>query len=249
MGTSTSSRGPRGNDPLVPPWAATDGKGPGPKPDPNRFQSFRTNLGRFVANGDTRYLKRALQRYTSRATAGAETGARRFGAMAAAGGQLIEVLSELRRDNPQVAFALRQLTGKATDFAIETIVESLVPENGDADRVRVALHDALSECLEGQIDFDPANVTDDMLVSLILKYTESCIFEQIVLDSKDAFAKADPSKTEFAERELRALVQAATELHMRPLLLTGASLTKAQLEQVQLQAIRDIWTEWMGWNS
>jgi hypothetical protein len=250
MGTSTSSRGPRRDSPLVPPWADTDGKGPGPKPDPNRFQGFRTSLGKFVSSGDTDYLNKALQRYSSTATGGAETGARRFGAMTSVGGELIQIIEGLRRDAVKIPLSLRQLVGKSTQIAIEAIVEALVPENGDADRIRAALNDALSECLEGLEEFDPSQIVDEMLVSLLLTYVENCIFEQIVMDSRDAFAKAsDPAKAEQAERELRALVKAATEIHLRPLLAAGTALTKSQMARIQSQAIRDIWETWSGWSS
>jgi hypothetical protein len=247
MGTSTSSKGPGGSSPLVPPWADTDGLGPGPQSGANRFQGFRTNLGKFVSSGDRNYLHKALRHYAATSTGGAQTGARRFGAMAQVGGALYGVLNDLRANSPNLPVALRSLQGKSTDAAIEAIVERLVPENGDADRVRSALNDALSECLEGETQFDIASITDEMLVDVMLKYTASCIFEQIVLDSKDAFAKASPAQTETAEAELRALVMAAAELHMRPL-LDQSVFTAVQLEQVQLHAIRDIWAMWQGWN-
>ena len=77
-------------------------------------------------------------------------------------------------------------------------------------------------------------------------YVTKCVFGQIVLDSNEAFAKASsPGQVEQAERDLFSLVEAVTDKHMRPL-LTGnlKSFTSAQVENIQLSAIKEVWVEW-----
>jgi len=246
MGTSTSSRGPGSNTPLVPPWADTDGQGPGPTPPPQRFKEFRKSLGKFVSNGDRAELQNAVGRYAKSATGGSTVGPRRFGAMAHAGGALFDVLANLRDGISPVGLNLARLDGIDTDLAIEAIVQALVPSNGDADRIRAAMNEALSECLQGYDDFDFSRITDEMLIEVMLVYVRQCVFQQIVLDSRDALGKAEESgRIEEAERELLALVGAATETHMRPLLSGDMRvIDSTQIEQAQLQAIRDIWIEW-----
>jgi len=166
--------------------------------------------------------------------------------MAHAGGALFDVLANLRDGISPAGLNLARLDGIDTDLAIEAIVQALVPSNGDADRIRAAMNEALSECLQGYDDFDFSHITDEMLIEVMLVYVRQCVFQQIVLDSRDALGKAEESgRIEEAERELLALVGAATETHMRPLLSGDMRvIDSTQIEQAQLQAIRDIWIEW-----
>jgi hypothetical protein len=246
MGTSTSSRGPGRDSPLVPPWADTDNQGPGPVPAPQRFKEFRKSLGKFVAGGDRADLHAALGKYATTATGGSVVGPRRFGSMARAGGGLFNALASLPAVVNASGLDLSALNGMETDLAIDIIIQALVPSDGDADRVRVAMNEALSECLEGYEEFDFAHISDEMLVQIMLAYVSRCVFGQVVLDSKDAFARAQESgEAEAAERDLLSLVEAATDIHMRPLL--GGNLrtfNRIQIEEAQLRAIREVWTEW-----
>lgn len=246
MGTSTSSRGPGGNSPLVPPWADTDDQGPGPVPIPQRFKEFRRSLGKFVSGGDQADLRGALGKYATTATGGSAVGPRRFGSMVRAGGALFDTLAAFRDGRAIDRLNLADLNGQDTDLAIDVIVQALVPEDGDTDRIRVAMNEALSDCLDGYVEFDFAHITDEMLVHVMLAYVSRCVFGQVVLDSKDAFAKAEGSgQAEAAERDLLALVEAATDKHMRPLLSGNVrTFNRTQIEQAQLRAIREVWTEW-----
>lgn len=246
MGTSTSSRGPGSSAPLVPPWADTDGQGPGPIPAPQRFRSFRGHLGKFVSGGDKTHLRAALRSYARTATGGRAVGPRRFGSMARAGGALFDTMSAFRDGRDAAGLDLAALNGQDTDIVIEAIVRALVPADGDADRVRVAMYEALSECLKGLDEFDFSHITDDMIVNMMLTYVAHCVFEQIMLDSRDAFAKAaDAGRVEQAEKDLRALVGAATDKHMAPLLSGNVrTLNRPQVEAAQLRALREVWVEW-----
>ena len=246
MGTSTSSKGPNNSNPLVPPWADVDGEGPGPEPQPNRFRGFRTSLGRFVSSGDQSYLRKALRGYSRNATGGSISGARRFGAMAQAGGGLYGTLNQLRNDPANAPVNLRDLAGSSTREAINAIVDSLVPENGDADRIRAALNEALATCLDGETTFDFNSITDEVLMDVMVTYVTSCVYEQILLDSARAFAKArTPSQAEDAEQVLFELVRTVTEKHMQPLLEGQLrSMTTNQIQAAQLTAIKEVWREW-----
>ena len=249
MGTSTSSRGPNSSSPLVPPWADIDGAGPGPEPQPDRFRGFRTSLGRFVSSGNGNYLRKALRGYARTATGGSAVGPRRFGAMAQSGAGLYGVLDQLRNDPESAPVNLRALAGRPTREAINAIVDALVPENGDADRIRAALNEALSTCLDGEDDFDFNSITDDVLMDVMVTYVAQCVFEQVVQDSDKAFAKAKTDKQyQDAEQALLELVRVVTEKHMRPLLEGQLqSMTNKQMQAVQLAAIREVWREWEGY--
>lgn len=144
---------------------------------------------------------------------------------------------------------LALLNGQDTDIAIDMIVQALTPEDGDSDRVRVAMNEALSECLDGYDEFDFESITDEMLVQMMVVYVTKCVFGQVVLDSNDAFAKADtPNKVEQAEKDLYSLVESVTDKHMRPL-LSGSlkSFSNVHIQNIQLAAIREVWSEWEGY--
>ena len=160
MGTSTSSKGANNRSPLVPPWADVDGAGPGPEPEANRFKSFRTHLGRFVSSGDGAQLRKALRSYARSSTGGSAVGPRRFGAVAQTGSNLFGTLNDLRTHARDVPVNLAALAGRPTREVIDALVDALVPESGDADRIRTALNEALSECLEGVDKFDFTSITD-----------------------------------------------------------------------------------------
>jgi hypothetical protein len=249
MGTSSSSRGTPGGAPLVPPWADTDGKGPGPVPDLSRFQAFRTGLGRFVASGNHDDLRGALGHYARTSTGGSGVGARRFGSMSRAGGALFGALNDFRNGGNGVQDAgvdLSALNGADTDLAIAALAQSLAPPDGDGEKIKAALNIALSECLEGLDNFDFTHITDDMLVSMMLAYVRECVFIQVITDSDRAFQRADSAtRAEQAEQDLHALVEVVVDKQMRPLFSGDIrTLSRARVEAIQLRAIQEVWTEW-----
>ncbi len=246
MGTSTSSRGANDRSPLVPPWADVDGAGPGPEPDEQRFRSFRTHLGKFVGSGDGDQLRKALRSYASSSTGGSTVGPRRFGAVAQSGAAMFGALNDLRTGSPDAPANLRALAGRPTREVIDALVDAFVPENGDADRIRAALNDALSECLEGVDEFDFGSITDEVLVNLMVTYVSLSVFQAIVLDSDRAFGKgATPAAVENAEKQLMELVKVVSEKHMAPLLAGDVGgISPAQMQAAQIAAIREVWKEW-----
>lgn len=250
MGTSSSSSGPGSNSPLVPPWADSEPDAPCPEPEEQRFREFRFHLGKFVSGGgsDGERLQRAMGNYARKATGGGATASRRFGAMASAGGMLFDAMAALRdgQDPNLPGVDLGTLEGRPTQVAIDLLVNALVPPNGDADRIRVALNDALSEALEGQANFDFNQITDEIIAEMMIAYLTQCLYEQVVLDSDEAFTKAtDPSQYDRAEKAMMGLIRAAADKHMAPL-LTGnvRTFNGRMVREVQLRAIRDIWAEW-----
>jgi len=252
MGTSSSSKGPGNKGPLVPPWADIDGEGPGPVPDAARFKAFRTSLGRFVASTNSADLRSALRHYAHTATGGRTQGPRRFGAMARTGGALFGALSEMTAGGAAVQVGgvdLSTLNGSDTDVAIQAIVRALTPPDGDGEKVAAAMTVALSECLEGLEEFDFASITEDMLISIMLAYLRECVFEQVVMDSDRAFQReGSGAAVEDAERSLHALVGSVVEMEMRPLFGGQVrTLSREQVERIQMQAIAQVWAIWEGY--
>ncbi|PZQ33259.1 MAG: hypothetical protein DI562_01980 [Stenotrophomonas acidaminiphila] len=168
--------------------------------------------------------------------------------MAQAGAGLFNALEALRANPATAPFNLGALAGQSTREVINALVEALVPVNGDAERIRVALNEALASCLEGQDAFDVSTITDELLVQLMVAYTALCVFEQVILDSSDAFAKANSSQeAKAAEDELWVLVQTATDKHMQPLLQDRiGAMTEDDMQRAQVRAIREVLHEWEG---
>lgn len=252
MGTSTSSKGPKNNSPLVPPWAdATPDQPVPPPPEGPRFKPFRANMGKFVSSGEGHYLLRSLGEYARTATGGAAIGTRRYGAMSKAGSSLFGVINELRQGgtgeaNSGINFSF--LVGKNVDFAIQEIVTLLTPSNGDAEKIRAAMNVALSEALQGVEEFNPLGISDDTLTDMMVFYIRECVFEQVVMDSNEAFQKGDLQKCQEAEGALHDLVDSVVDQHMRPLFGSGVTnLTQNQVQEIQHKAIKEVWLEWEGY--
>lgn len=252
MGTSTSSKGPKNNSPLVPPWAdATPDQPVPPPPEGPRFKTFRVNMGKFVNNGESHYLRRSLGEYARAATGGSAIGARRYGAMSKAGSTLFGVINELRQGGTgeeSSGVNLSALSGKDVDFAIQEIVTALTPDNGDAEKIRAAMNTALSEALEGVDEFNPLDISDDMLIDMMIFYLRECVFEQVIMDSDEAFQKGDLLKCQEAEGALHDLVGSVVDQHMRPLFADGVTnLTQNQVKDIQQSAIKEVLLEWEGY--
>lgn len=215
------------------------------------FRIFALISASLSRGGGREYLQRAMGHYARTATGGHAVAVRRFGSIALAGGNLFEVLigfSEARRGDAVEGFDIAELDGSATDVVVDTIVAALVVANGDADRIRVAMVEALSESLEGIDVFDFSRINDEIIVNTLLAYVRTYVFQQIVLDSKDAFAKAAAGRVQEAEDDLLELVGAATDRHMRSLLDGDVRrLNGSQIAQAQLRVIREVWMEWEGY--
>ncbi|MDD2735205.1 MAG: hypothetical protein PHF56_14810 [Desulfuromonadaceae bacterium] len=252
MGTSTSSKGPKNNSPLVPPWADDTPDQPiPPPPEGQRFKAFRVNMGKFVNSSENHYLRRSLGEYARAATGGSAIGSRRYGAMSKAGSSLFGVMNELRQGGTgeeSSGVDLSALAGKDVDFAIQEIVTALTPENGDAEKIRAAMQPALSEALEGVDEFDPLSISDEMIVDMMIFYLRECVFEQVIMDSNEAFQKGDLQKCQEAEGSLHDLINSVVDQHMRPYLSDGVSnLTQSQVKDIQQNAIKEVLIEWEGY--
>ncbi len=246
MGTSQSSNGPGGGSPLVPPWADDQLQLPQPQPEPRRFKPFRQSLGAFVVSGSRNDLKRAIGHYARTASGGGGNAARRMGSVTQAGARLYGTISGAQIDQGETGVDLRRLVGLSCDEAISTISEALNTHDGDSNKVRVAMNRALIEALDGVEVFDPRHLTDNVIVDVMIGYLTECIFLQIVLDSNNAWNKAEsPAQAIRAETDLRELIRVVVDKHLGPNLAGGArTFTQQQMIQIERKAVVDAWKEW-----
>ena len=221
MGTSASNSGSPSGSPLVPPWADIDNQGPGEAPEPQRFRGFRTTLGKFVSGGDPDVGRNALGRFVVSGLGGASTGARRFGPAITAGGALAGLVADLAQGGTGEAitgFNVADLAGQPTDIAIDRVVNALCPPGTtDDEAIRAALDEALSAVLGDQPEFDPDNISLEMLDELLVKYAEAEVYLKVIAESGDAFDKAaDPAILINRENELRELIRVVVDKEGRP---------------------------------
>ena len=136
------------------------------------------------------------------------------------------------------------------DVAIDILITELSGGHGDSEKVRTAMQEALANALDGQDQFDPNQITDDVLVDVLLNYLSDCVFLDIMANGADALSKAEDGEAAIAfENMLRETVEAAVDAALKPLLDGNSSITTLSLPvltQVQQQAIRDVWDAWQG---
>ena len=248
MGTSQSSSGPGGSSPLVPPWADDEPQKPLPSPPPARFKPFRQSLGRFLNSNNQSDLRSALGHYASKGTGGGGLASRRLGSVTSAGSALYGMLSSLAESKvpPDVSIDLDSLKGQPCDIAIDTITRSLATNDGDAEKIRVAMNHALVEALDGIDVFDLTNITDDIIISTMINYLSEALFLQIVMDAGKAWTKAKtPTRAAIAENALRELIKVIVDKNMAPRLQKNTrSLTRQEIKTLQREVIQIVWREW-----
>ena len=244
MGTSTSSKGTNGQSPLVPSWANEDNQ-PMPNIDRN-LKGFRGELGKAVGNKSSNHLKKAIGQYAKRATGGRNVGPKRYQKIIKAGGGLFNVLKNIQSGNDYLGLKLSDLNGQPIDIVIDKIIAIILEVDGDAERIRASLNQSLSKCLDGVDEFDASQISDDLIIDLMLNYTSEYLFEEIMLDSRTSFDKADtPEKFLELENDLHALIESCVDKHMSEQLKENKdTLTRNDIETIQKTALKEIWTEW-----
>ncbi len=252
MGTSQSSSGPGGNSPLVPPWADDEPQKPLPTPPRVRFKPFRESLGKFLKTNDQSYLRTALGHYARKGTGGGELASRRLGSVTSAGARLYGMLSSLAESKvpPEISIDLDSLKGQPYDIAIDIITRSLAKDDGDTEKIRVAMNHALVEALDGIAVFDPTNITDDIIITIMINYLSEAIFLQIVNDAgKRPWTKPETAtQIAIAENTLRELIKVIVDKNMAPRLKKNIrTFTKQEMIILQREVIKIVWREWEGY--
>lgn len=205
MGTSTSTNGPKGTNPLVPPWAeesediiltAPDGQEEIinneeiqsllPKPnsipiDKNRFLAVRSSFTNFLKTGEKKSLNASLANY-SRSSGGGGGVAKRLVSGIKSGTGLIGILSGGSASNADNTRSLsyQDLQGLTVDQAIDKLTEFLAPNDADSEIVRYALDEALSESLVGEDIFDDISFDNDILENILNQYLIGLILNDVV---------------------------------------------------------------------
>lgn len=272
MGTSMSSKGPNGHNPLVPPWAeegdslAISGGGNGgadvtvsnsevqdeiaepnnAQPSSSRFQTARRAFGDYAKSGSKADLKRSLGHYARNSTGKGSGAAKRLASGVTAGTGLFGLLKGNPVNTGLESLKLSDLSGLSTDQAIDKIVTHLTPDSSDADMVRTAMNFALSEALQESEYIDDVGFTPDLMGEVFTFYLTDLVFQQVLIDMGKAWFHAETALRQInMENELRELIRVIVDRTLEK--VSGgdvSNITQGQIIQVQIATISQTVTEW-----
>lgn len=257
MGTSTSSRGPGKDVPLVPEWVpAAPGQPPQPPQPPQapipvpkaparRFQQSRTNLGRFARSGSKDDLRRGLGHYSRGGLGGSATATQRMGGTARRAGGLYGVLDALRSGTalpPDVGLDTTQLAGKTQTEIADLIASALAPVDGtqDGEAARDSVSRALSELLETDPSADLTNLSPVQIEGVVEGYIAHDLAHRIELDVGKAILDKAANYAEGVERlqEMKAYVRQEVARAFRARQSTGP-MTRQNAAALSNSILRD----------
>lgn len=246
MGTSASSKGSGPDQPMVPPWADDSPDEPLPKLEPQRFRAFRRAFGAYLKSGNQADLDKALGHYARTATGGTGVGPRRFGAVYTSGSDLYSVLSSLG-GNGEFAesrgIARDQLEGQPLDVVCQRLADALVPPNGDADKIREAINEAMIEVL-GTAEFDPDRLDEETVQRILGEYLSQAVFQEIVEEVGGTWAQASANATPEAESRLLETIRAVVEVNLGPQLQGRANVPRPEIHRFMRQTLNEVWAIW-----
>lgn len=225
MGTSTSTKGPKGTNPLLPPWAEEsedlelrgstgqtevinndDVQKVLTKPssisiDKNRFLAVRRNFTKYLQSGERKALNASLANY-SRSSGGGKGVAKKLASGVKAGTGLMVILSGGSVSNPSDSRSLsyKDLQGLTVDQAIDKLAEFLSPKDADSEYVRNALDEALSQTLEGEDVFNQIVFDNELLESIMNSYLSTLILNDVVNTVGDSWKNCG-SPVIYAQRQ------------------------------------------------
>ncbi|MCC8937929.1 hypothetical protein H8A97_22955 [Bradyrhizobium sp. Arg62] len=109
-----------------------------------------------------------------------------------------------------------------------------------------AVQEAVAEALPGLEVFDPATITDDQLIHLLVEFFSRILFQEITTAAGDAWNKSTSSRqTTRVEADLLELIRVTMDKHLSPRLANGlAGFTREQFQAIERAAVDDVWREW-----
>lgn len=247
MGTSSSSKGGRGKNPLVPPWADDQPDAPLPSPDPNRYRSFRRSFGEYVSDGGGRdKLEKSLGKFAHQATGGSNVGPRRLGNVISSGGAFGETLKSIADGNKIDGLDASQYTGKSVDQFAEAIADYVSGGSPDADAIRSAVQEAIECVLDLDAEFNPNALTDDNISLIMIEYLAQSIFQIVVNEAGDSWSRSSDIETAIkCETEILDLTREHVEQSFAAQIQNiGINLGSAAVERYMRDAAKYVWQTW-----
>jgi hypothetical protein len=112
--------------------------------------------------------------------------------------------------------------------------------------VASAIQEAVAEALPDVEIFDPASITDDQLIHLLVEFFSRILFQEITSAAGDAWNKSPSSRqTTRVEADLLELIRVTMDKHLSPRLTNGlAGFSREQFQAIERAAMDDVWREW-----
>lgn len=251
MGTSSSSKGSRGRNPLVPEWADDQPGTPVPPSDPNRYRSFRKSFGDYVSGGGGKTsLQKTLGKFAGQASGGASVGPRRLGRVISSGGSFGETLKAIADGNDVAGLDASRYTGKTVDQFAQAIGELVGGDSPDADIINSAVQEAIEQVLDLDADFDPNALTDDNISQIMIEYLAQSIFQIVVNEAGNSWNRSDDVVTSAkCETEILDLTREHVEQSFTSQIQqAGVNLGSTAVERYMRTAAQHVWQTWERYN-
>lgn len=251
MGTSASSKGNRGGNPLVPDWADDQPGAPLPPADPQRYRSFRSSFGNYLSGGGGKSdLKRPLGKFARKATGGAKIGPRRLGRVVSAGGSLISALSDISHGIDVAGLDASHYIGKPIEAFSQALSELVTGDHPDSDWVNAAIQEAIEVVLDFEGAFDPNNLSDDSIFSILSEFISQSIFQLIVSEAGNSWKYSeDVENTIKCEGEILDLTREHVEQSLSDQVSEkGRSFEAGAVQNFIRTAAKSVWQEWESYD-
>jgi hypothetical protein len=247
LGTSSSSKGGRGRNPLVPAWADDQPGAPLPPSDPNRYRSFRKSFGDYASAGGGRAaLEKTLGKFAGQASGGAAVGPRRLGRVISSGGTFSEALKAIADGNAVNGLDASRYSGKTVDQFAQAVGELVGGDSPDADIINSAVQEAIEQVLDLDADFDPNSLTDDNITQIMIEYLAQSIFQVVVNEAGNSWNRSDDLESNAkCETEILNLTREHVEQSFSSQVQqAGVNLGSAAMEQYMRTAASHVWQTW-----
>jgi len=251
LGTSSSSKGSRGRNPLVPEWADDQPGTPLPPSDPNRYRSFRKSFGDYVSGGGGKAsLQKSLGKFASQASGGASVGPRRLGRVISSGGAFGETLKAIADGKDVAGLDASRYTGKTVDQFAQAIGELVGGDSPDADIINSAIQEAIEQVLDLDAAFDPNSLTDDNISQIMIEYLAQSIFQIVVNEAGNSWNRSEDVVTSAkCETEILDLTREHVEQSFTSQVQqTGINLGSTEVERYMRTAAQHVWQTWERYN-
>lgn len=250
MGTSSSSKGPKGKNPLVPDWADDQPGAPLPSPDPNRFRSFRRSFGEYVASGGRPNLEKVLGKYAREATGGSSVGPRRLGTVISAGGTFAETLRDIAQGKDTSGLKSSDFEGKPVEKFAQALADIISGDSPDVDWIAEAAQEAILVALDIDDNFNNESLTQDNITIILVEFLSISIFRLVLNDAGDAWARADDATDAISrENELLDLTRTMVDRSFRSEMADNQNdLASSRVQGYMRSTAREVWDRWERYN-
>lgn len=218
---------------------------PQPLAPPRRFQSARSNLGKFAQSGSESSLRRSLGHYTKSGYGGSAQAAARMGGTARTAGRLYGVLDDLAKQQATLNISLSpaDLVGLSQQEVADRIIDALAPLDGtqDTDAARDAMARAFSELLASEPAADLLKMTEPQIDMLTMLYVGNDLTNRIELDIGTTIIAKAPTFADGYRRleQVKAFVRQEIARRFRARSDIGDRLTRASATRVTNSVLRD----------